>query len=401
MIDNEIKVNDVEIESGQNIKQVKEFRIDFNDKSQKMLLPNSIGKDFLSNIRPITENLNLLPNNIGEGFLSNIRPITENLNLLPNNIGEDFLSNIRPITENLNLLPNNIGEDFLSNIRPTTENLNLLPNNIGEDFLSNIRTITERLNSLSKSIGKVSFSMVKVTEAINSSAIKWLQKIDFSPLQNVLKSITRGLDLERLKALKQEFLQAMYECNWFPYVGSANSISLMLDVFDIITTSRGASKRREKRIDQVVFSYYTTTEIKNIKRRWKNSDFKPHIKKILGQAIEAHLRGEYVLTISCLASMWESLIYNRAGITTPLHQKQTKEEFKALSERNGFDEIFSEFYDHLILGHVNSPEEAIDGVPSRNGCLHGHYKKYPNKKASLNAILLTDFIISFQTEEDY
>ena len=335
LIDNEIKVNDVEIESGQNIKQVKEFRIDFNDKSQKMLLPNSIGKDFLSNIRSITENLNLLPNNIGE------------------------------------------------------------------DFLSNIRTITERLNSLSKSIGKVSFSMVKVTEAINSSAIKWLQKIDFSPLQNVLKSITRGLDLERLKALKQEFLQAMYECNWFPYVGSANSISLMLDVFDIITTSRGASKRREKRIDQVVFSYYTTTEIKNIKRRWKNSDFKPHIKKILGQAIEAHLRGEYVLTISCLASMWESLIYNRAGITTPLHQKQTKEEFKALSERNGFDEIFSEFYDYLILGHVNSPEEAIDGVPSRNGCLHGHYKKYPNKKASLNAILLTDFIISFQTEEDY
>ena len=335
LIDNEIKVNDVEIESGQNIKQVKEFRIDFNDKSQKMLLPNSIGKD--------------------------------------------FLSNIRPITENLNLLPNNIGEDFLSNIRPTTE----------------------RLNSLSKSIGKVSFSMVKVTEAINSSAIKWLQKIDFSPLQNVLKSITRGLDLERLKALKQEFLQAMYECNWFPYVGSANSISLMLDVFDIITTSRGASKRREKRIDQVVFSYYTTTEIKNIKRRWKNSYFKPHIKKILGQAIEAHLRGEYVLTISCLASMWESLIYNRAGITTPLHQKQTKEEFKALSERNGFDEIFSEFYDYLILGHVNSPEEAIDGVPSRNGCLHGHYKKYPNKKASLNAILLTDFIISFQTEEDY
>ena len=335
LIDNEIKVNDVEIESGQNIKQVKEFRIDFNDKSQKMLLPNSIGKDFLSNIRPITENLNLLPNNIGE------------------------------------------------------------------DFLSNIRTITERLNSLSKSIGKVSFSMVKVTEAINSSAIKWLQKIDFSPLQNVLKSITRGLDLERLKALKQEFLQAMYECNWFPYVGSANSISLMLDVFDIITTSRGASKRREKRIDQVVFSYYTTTEIKNIKRRWKNSYFKPHIKKILGQAIEAHLRGEYVLTISCLASMWESLIYNRAGITTPLHQKQTKEEFKALSERNGFDEIFSEFYDYLILGHVNSPEEAIDGVPSRNGCLHGHYKKYPNKKASLNAILLTDFIISFQTEEDY
>ena len=147
LIDNEIKVNDVEIESGQNIKQVKEFRIDFNDKSQKMLLPNSIGKDFLSNIRPITENLNLLPNNIGE------------------------------------------------------------------DFLSNLRATTERLNSLSKSMRKLSFSMGKVTEAMNSLAINWLQSIDFSPLQNVLKNITSGLNLERYTALKQEFLQAMYECN--------------------------------------------------------------------------------------------------------------------------------------------------------------------------------------------
>lgn len=312
LIDNEIKVNDVEIESGQNIKQVKEYRIDFNDKSQKMLLQN----------------------------------------------------------------------------------------NTSEDFLSRIRTTTEILNSLFSSIGKLSYSVVKIVDVMNSLAIKWLQSIDFSPLLNALKIIS-DLDLEKLEALNQKFLQVMYECYWFPYVGSANSISLMTDVFDIIATSRGASKRREKRIDQVVFSYYTTTEIKNIKRQWKNSDLKPHIKKILGQAIEAHLRGEYVLTISCLASMWESLIYNRAGITTPLPQKKTKEEFKTLSERNGFDEIFFEFYDHLILGHVNSPEQAIDGVPSRNGCLHGQYKKYPNKKASLNAILLTDFIISFQTEEDY
>ena len=312
LLDNEIKLKDNEIESEQNIKQIKEYKIDFNDELQKMLLPNSIGKDFLSNIRPATENLNLL----------------------------------------------------------------------------------------SKSIRELSRSMIKINEAMNSSAIKWLQSIDFSPLQNVLKKFARGLNLERLKALKKEFLQAMYECYWFPYVGSANSISLMTDVFDIIATSRGASKRREKRIDQVIFSYYTITEIKDIKRRWKNSDLRPHIKKILGQAIDAHLRGEYVLTISCLASMWESLIYNRAGITTPLPQKKTKEEFKTLSERNGFDEIFFEFYDHLILGYVNSPEQAIDGVPSRNGCLHGQYKKYPNKKASLNAILLTDFIINFQVEEE-
>lgn len=125
LLDNEIKLKDNEIESEQNIKQIKEYKIDFNDELQKMLLPN----------------------------------------------------------------------------------------NIAEDFLSNLRATTERLNSLSKSMRKLSFSMGKVTEAMNSLAINWLQSIDFSPLQNVLKNITSGLNLERYTALKQEFLQAMYECN--------------------------------------------------------------------------------------------------------------------------------------------------------------------------------------------
>ena len=44
-------------------------------------------------------------------------------------------------------------------------------------------------------------------------------------------------------------------------------------------------------------------------------------------------------------------------------------------------------------------EDVIEGVPSRNGWLHGNYRKYPNKTASLNAILLTDFIINFQTKK--
>ena len=41
----------------------------------------------------------------------------------------------------------------------------------------------------------------------------------------------------------------------------------------------------------------------------------------------------------------------------------------------------------------DTPEDVIDGVPNRNGVSHSKYKRYPNKKASLNAILLTDFII--------
>ena len=45
------------------------------------------------------------------------------------------------------------------------------------------------------------------------------------------------------------------------------------------------------------------------------------------------------------------------------------------------------------MSQCDTPEDVIDGVPNRNGVSHSKYKRYPNKKASLNAILLTDFII--------
>ena len=66
LLDNEIKLKDNEIESEQNIKQIKEYKIDFNDELQKMLLPNNIAEDFLSNLRATTERLNSLSKSIGK-----------------------------------------------------------------------------------------------------------------------------------------------------------------------------------------------------------------------------------------------------------------------------------------------------------------------------------------------
>ena len=84
LLDNEIKFKDNEIESEQSIKQIKEYKIegiDFSDELQKMLLPNKIAEDFLSNLRPITENLILLPKSIRKLFFS-MGKVTEAMNSL-------------------------------------------------------------------------------------------------------------------------------------------------------------------------------------------------------------------------------------------------------------------------------------------------------------------------------
>ena len=260
---------------------------------------------------------------------------------------------------------------------------------------STAQIIAEASASLYNSIHTVIEGCTTTLQAyVNSPFVQWISSFDFTPLRTILEDLNFDSDvLKRYRELNERYLQVMYESKWFPYAGWTVDIKLFAEVNEIIATSRGASQRREKRIDSVIMSYYTTKEIKNIKRGWRNSDLDPHIKKILGQALEAHLRGEYALTISCLATMWEGLIHKKANVVGRHGSKKTKEDFEKLLTENDFEPIFGEYYDNFIMSQCDTPEDVIDGVPNRNGVSHSKYKRYPNKKASLNAILLTDFII--------
>jgi hypothetical protein len=57
------------------------------------------------------------------------------------------------------------------------------------------------------------------------------------------------------RELNERYLQVMYESKWFPYAGWTVDIELFAEVNEIIASSRGASKRREKRIDNAILSY--------------------------------------------------------------------------------------------------------------------------------------------------
>ena len=241
--------------------------------------------------------------------------------------------------------------------------------------------------------------------AMKSPVIEWLQGIDLMPMYTALEGLRLDDDiLKRYKEFNQAYLAAMFECKWFPYAGWAADISLTEEVSDILATSRGASKRREKRIDKAILAYYTPKEIKAIKRSWRNSDLDPHIKRILGQALEAHLLGEYALCISSLSTLWEGLIYikaNNAAMKDRHRQRMevTKKELAELTESNDYDKIFSDYFDQWIVSQCNEVGDVVDGVPNRHGVSHSWYRNYPNKKASLNAVLLTDFIIHLEPLE--
>lgn len=237
-----------------------------------------------------------------------------------------------------------------------------------------------------------------VVAAYKSSISEMLKSVDFTATINkILSKFSVDDDiLARFRYNTEIYYKTMYECKWFPYIAWSSDISLFRDVSKILETSRGKSMRREKRIDRAIISYYTTDKIKSIQQSWRESDLEPYIRKIICQAIEAHLRGEFALTVACLATMWEGLIHKRAKITERRKMNKTKEDFKDLIDTNDFETIFFEYVNDYIISQCNTNDDVIDGVPNRNGVSHSKYNKYPSKKASLNAILITDFIIKLK-----
>lgn len=235
------------------------------------------------------------------------------------------------------------------------------------------------------------FSSV-LLEAIQSPFLDWIKSFDFSPWTRIFEN-WQFPDLEVHKdELDEIYLRAMYDAKWFPYAGWQADAKLFAEVSDILNSSRGMSKRCEKRIDKVILSYYTKSEIKRIKKNWNASELDSYVRKALGQTLEAYLRGEYALVIPFLATIWEGIIKSKTAEVT----KKPKEDFKKLVDENGFDDVFSDFYNNLIIATCYSKDDVIEGVPNRHGVAHSWYVKYPTKKAALNAILLTDFIIKLE-----
>ena len=107
-----------------------------------------------------------------------------------------------------------------------------------------------------------------------------------------------------------------------------------------------------------------------------------------------------MLTISCLATMWEGLIHKKSHVTTRQKMEKTKKDFAKLIDENDYKPILSEYFNNFIVSNCNSAADVKNGVPNRHGVSHSWYNTYPNKKAALNAILLTDFILKLEPFEN-
>lgn len=268
---------------------------------------------------------------------------------------------------------------------PGLKNIELISNNMISSFSAGLTALIQN-------------SVMQQIQTISSSIGQWLQTVDFTPLINILEDIRSiGFD-HNYDQINEIFLKAMFDARWFPYAGWIADFRIVGDLVEILNTSR-VSKNRVKRIDRLIFSYYSKEEIDNFKRNWRKLDLPPYMIRILIQSIQAYHRREYALTVATLSTLWEGIIQEKAQDKGYRVSKRTRQNLTKLIDVNEYDKIFSSFCEEFILYDCNSPEQVRDDVPGRHGIAHCWYDKYPSRKMALNAIIFTDFLLQLEPIE--
>lgn len=226
-----------------------------------------------------------------------------------------------------------------------------------------------------------------------------LETIDFSPLYSIFEQL-KGFDFSKYRSkLNKIVIAETYDAKWFPHALCLDDRDMVAEFWDIIESTR-KSKNRIKRIDQLVYSRYDKNRIERMKKAWRQNNISSHKLRMMNQAVQAYHRKEYAITVVMLSTLWEGIIYDKANDLRGKSGKRTKEDFSKLISQTDYDELFASFFDEYIMYDCRSVADVIEDVPGRNSSAHSWYSKYPSRKAGLNAILFTDFLINLEPLEE-
>ena len=245
----------------------------------------------------------------------------------------------------------------------------------------------------------VSLYPFDIADRIQFPIQQLLQGIDFTPLYSVLETL-KGFDLSRYrKRLNKIILAETYDARWFPHALCVDDREMVMDFWDILDTTR-KSKSRVKKIDKLIYDTYSKNRIEQIKKNWREKDVPEHKMRMMHQAVQAYHRKEYAITVVMLSTLWEGIIYDKAKDKRGKKGRRTKEDFEKLISQTEYDTLFYSFFDEYIMYDCRSVEDVKEDVPGRNSSAHSWYTKYPSRKAGLNAILFTDFLLDLEPIEE-
>ena len=264
--------------------------------------------------------------------------------------------------------------------------------NLAQSFMK-IEPISSSLRELSSAVSKFveSFYATSLPQ-ITVPVFELFQSVSYFPSDAIREAIKSFDFTAYWKRLNHILLHECYDAKWVPNAVWNADPDFLTDVLEIINTTK-KSKNRVKKIDKAILTYYTKSRIETIKKSWRVLIIPEYSMRMMHQAVQAYHRKEYALTIVMLSTMWEGIIYAKVNDNRGKNGNRTKQNFAVLSDQNNCDLIFQSFFNEYIMYDCRSTSQVIEDVPGRNSSAHSWYNKYPSRKAALNAILFTDYLL--------
>lgn len=210
---------------------------------------------------------------------------------------------------------------------------------------------------------------------------------------------------EGLRRYGEVILRELYDAKWLPYVWYDMLGPYLSTINDILLHTK-KSKNRVKKIDAVVFGYYGEEYLKYLRTIWLENECLPiGARRVLADALLAYRRREYSVPALMLPMFWEEILKVKSPKLREIIEdrkgkgknERKREAFLELIAKNDYSAVIADFHQEYIAYQCYSIEEIKEDVPGRNPAAHGWVNKYPSRKAALNAILFTDFLLALDS----
>lgn len=233
-----------------------------------------------------------------------------------------------------------------------------------------------------------------------------------TPISTLFADIYRFPDAVFIDTSREGFrrygeviLRELYDAKWLPYIGYDVPEPYLSIINDILLHTK-KSKNRVKKIDAFVFGYYGEEYLKYLRSIWMDIDCLPiGARRVLTDALRAYRRREYSVPALMLPMFWEEILKAKSPKLQEIIEdrkgrgknERKREAFLELITGNDYSTIIVDFHQEYIAYQCYSIEEIKEDVPGRNPAAHGWVNKYPSRKAALNAILFTDFLLEMDS----
>jgi hypothetical protein len=285
-------------------------------------------------------------------------------------------------------------------------------------------TIKEFANEIAKTIESSTAPARALSEAINKMAEEHRRIVDSlskpildvtnfanamqKPISDAQKIIAKAVGgIKELQEFHKRFIQAQKEekealinTGWMicPSLMDIPTVYLRKAVVSYNNGDKG------KAIANLMKLYYgesSWTKLNNTVKSWENHKlFTKQRMKIIRDALRAHKRKEYTLSIPALLPIVEGIVtdYCRIKKIRVPESKTTQKAKKALEELGlQGDGYISEILLAFILNQLYIPTNKLKASSNRkqlnrHGILHGSYAGYPDGTRSLKCFLILDVL---------